>query len=58
MSYKNIIGLCLVGIVALFWIADIFADAFKDHGWWALVITPSVILGVMAFWALIFWLLD
>lgn len=58
MSYKNVIGYCLVAIVVLFCIAGIFADAFKDHGWWAIVITPAVILGMVAFWSLIFLLLD
>ena len=58
MSYKNIIGVCILSSIVLYFVASTFVDGYKAFGWWTLVATPIFILTIIAFWALIQWLLD
>lgn len=58
MSRKNIFGIIFVSLIAMWWIADAFADAFAKHGWWAVpIVLSSVGLFVMLI-LFINWLFD
>lgn len=53
MSYKNIIGYCLLGSLILYCVADI---GYAHFGWWTVVTTPIAIALIVAGLALINWL--